>query len=112
MSLTQTIENGVSTAFTALGDLVVKATFNTESNVTYDWSTGGYTSDQSSVIIDAIKVDNNQTTSESTSARSQIIVKSTGIDFSLYNSITINGVTYRIDSFQSYVGATVLEVIQ
>ena len=112
MSLRSTILSAVDTAFTAAGDLVKTATFRSKTNVSYDFSTGSYSSQEEELQIPALLVEENRGVDSPSEAKSQVIVKTETIDFSLYSQVGISGAIYRIESYQTYPGVTILEVVK
>ena len=112
MSLQTTIKLAIDKAFAAAGDLVKLGTLTKKEALTYNWSTGEYSSVDSVTTIQAIITDTLVAPGEqSSSPETSIIVRSTdlGIDYALYSSITIDSVEYRISSVTQYEGIAMLK---
>jgi hypothetical protein len=97
MSLRNTVSNAVDKAFDAAGDLVQTGKLSSKKVTGYDFAGGGETvSTSSTKIVDVILTNTKKPTSKS--FETLALLKS-GIDVSIYSTITINKKLYNIESF-------------
>lgn len=98
MSLTRTIQSAVDKAFNAVGDLKKQAKFSGPKVSNYELSSGSVVEmPKKSTIVDIIIEGSSKSDDSTTTYRA--IVKS-GIDISVYKTVTIESVTYRITSYE------------
>jgi hypothetical protein len=96
MSLRNTVSNAVNKAFASAGDLVQDGTLSSKSVTGYNFASGGTVSTSSTKTVDVILTNTKKPTSKS--FETLALLKS-GIDVSIYDTITINNKTYNIESY-------------
>lgn len=97
-----TLVTAVEEAFRALGDLVSPATLTNRTGLDYDWSTGKLTGSSTPLTLDAVIIGSTVDESSANQVSYDIVVKRYDHDLSLYDSITIGGATYTIESMSVY----------
>jgi len=96
MSLRNKVTSAVDKAFKAVGDLVVSGTLSSKSVTGYDFSTGLIASTSTSTVVEVIKLTKTNPLTNATST--EAIIKS-GVDISVYDTLTIDGVEYNIGDY-------------
>lgn len=96
MSLNATVTAAVNKAFTALGDLVDSGTLSSKAVSGYDFGTGNTISTTSSQAVDVIVQSTKNKTGEGFIVSA--LMKS-GVDLSVYDTLTVNSKTYNIIDF-------------
>lgn len=98
MSLRATVQGAVNKAFIAVGDLVSYGTLSSTQATGYDFSTGTTTKvGPSDSVVEVILQTTQRDSGEGFSTTA--LLKS-GPDLSVYDTITVEGVDYRITSFE------------
>jgi len=96
MSLRTTIENAVDKAFAAVGDLVQTGTLSSKKVTGYDFTGGGAVSTSSTTKVEIIVTSTKRPLSESFETFGML---KSGLDVSIYDTLTINNKTYNIESY-------------
>ena len=111
MSLDTSIRSAVDQAFIAAGDLVLDATFNQNLASSFNFNTGAptYTVTTSTVKILVYRTRVKEDGSDHYPVK-DALVKSEGLDMSMYNTVTFGGRTYSIESYEYFTGVYVLEL--
>lgn len=112
MSLKATIRQAVNQIFSAASDLVVTATLHKTEQVAYNWSSGAYSSSDSSLVVEVIPTETEVSGGENSSSPfTTFVVRSehVSVDFGLYTVLSVASIDYRIESFTQYEGIVILK---
>jgi len=96
MSLNSKVTAAVKKAFTSLGDLVDTGTLSSKAVSGYNFGTGSTVSTSSSQAVDVIIQSSKSRTGDAFIVSA--IIKS-GVNLSLYDTLTVNNDTYNIIDF-------------
>jgi len=98
MSYTALIDSNLTKAFNLVKDLAVLGTFNKKSGVSFDFTTGETTTASTTTITTKVVIiDLKKTSDKSNTVRKQILFKSRNLeDLTFYDTITINGVIWKL----------------
>lgn len=107
MSLKTAIRTGVGNAFAALGDLVETAVFEEEVAYNFKFASGELDSDYEPFYVEMIPVESS--TKDGSTVRTQFVARSADLEVSKYSTFKIGETEYRIEGFQSYEGAHIIE---
>jgi len=95
MSMKSTVTKAVDKAFSAVGDLAVKATLSNKSVTSYSFSTGQVAS---SVLTVPTKVIITTTSSSSRGSSKLLGIIKSGVSVDVYDTLTVGKVSYNIES--------------
>ena len=93
MSLRARISKAVDDAFNAVGDLAQSGTLSQKNPSGYDFSTNSVSSTNSSSTVEVVITETKRTSGEG--YKTIAIIKS-GPDVTVYDTLTVNGVSYNI----------------
>ena len=103
------IDSKLNQAFNLIKDLAVPVVF-VKKTVSYDFSTGAaVTSSTTNVTTKAVVVETKKTSKESNTSFKQLMFKSKDIgDITLFDSVQINGVTWKLGDVITNSGYIIL----
>jgi len=96
MSLSARVTAAVNRAFKSAGDLVKTATLSSKAVTSFDFSTGSTVSSSSSQNVDVIV---QSTQKPSGDAFTTTAIMKTGVDMSVYDTLTFDSKTFNIIDF-------------
>jgi len=96
MSLGAKITDAVNRAFIAASDLVKTGTLSSKTVTAYDFGSRGVTSSSSIATVEVIITD---TKKSSVQPYSSTAIFKAGPDMSVYDTLTVNSVVYRITDY-------------
>jgi len=93
MSLNAKVTNAVNKAFASVGDLVKTGTLTTKSVTSYDFATRSSVSTASTQNVEVIIQSKKRPSGEGFTVSA---IMKTGVNLSVYDSITVDNITYNI----------------
>jgi hypothetical protein len=108
MSLSTTIEAAVETVFKQLDNLAVEVTLVNSSSNAFNFALGEPVVQETTVNTKALVLETKLETGKS--FYQKLLLRKAIFETSLYDSIIVNSVTYRVKCIEVYEGAVILEV--
>lgn len=107
------IDSKLNMAFNLIKDLAVSVVFVKKTGASFDFSTGeSVVTTTTNITTKAVIVDSKKTSKESNVMSKQLMFKSKDLgDISLYDSVQINGVTWRLGDVITNSGYIILITI-
>jgi len=98
MSLRNKISKAVDAVFVKIGDLAVDATFTNKTVTDFNFSSGEVVSATATLVKKVVVEEKINRSQEQPTVVTTLMTKSTGEDFSVYTTVTVNSVVYNIIS--------------
>ena len=112
MSLDKTLQSAVDKAFKAGGDLLVSASLDKKEVSGFDFGSGSVISTSTTIPLQGFRVSRNRRFENKVIEVDELIVKTNGIEFSAYNTITLGGAAFTFSVSKSDKYTTTLELVR